>query len=130
MYNFIIMTLYEAPMLLVDKKYNKLDICINYCAFKKITIKNNYPLFQIDNMFDHLNGACYFNWVNLKLSYYQICIWMQMWKKWPWGLSVVFVNSWSCCLGCAMCHQHLQFLWIWFSMTSWMNSSAFTLMTF
>ncbi len=74
MYNFIIMTLYEAPMLLVDKKYNKLDICINYCALKKITIKNNYPLFQIDNMFDHLNGACYFDWVNLKLSYYQICI--------------------------------------------------------
>jgi hypothetical protein len=71
---FIIMTLYEAPMLFVDKKDNKLHICIDYCALNKITIKNNYPLFQIENMFDHLNGTCYLNWVNLKLNYYQICI--------------------------------------------------------
>jgi hypothetical protein len=68
------MTLYEAPMLFVDKKDNKLHICIDYCALNKITIKNNYPLFQIENMFDHLNGTCYLNWVNLKLNYYQICI--------------------------------------------------------
>ncbi len=71
---FIIMTLYEAPMLFVYKKDNKLHICINYCDLNKITIKNNYPLFQIENMFHHLNVICYFNWVNLKLSYYQICI--------------------------------------------------------
>ncbi len=71
---FIIMTFYGTPMLFVDKKDNKLHICIDYCALNKITIKNNYPLFQIENMFDHLNGACYFNWVNLELGYYQICI--------------------------------------------------------
>lgn len=50
-------------------------MCIDYHALNKImTIKNNYPLPQIDDLFDCLNEACYFNWMDLKLGYYQICI--------------------------------------------------------
>jgi hypothetical protein len=45
----------------------------DYSALNKITIRNNYPLFQINNLFDHLNGACYFSCIDLKSSYYQIC---------------------------------------------------------
>jgi hypothetical protein len=50
-------------------------MCIDYHALNKImTIKNNYPLPRIDDLFDCLNEACYFSWMDLKLSYYQICI--------------------------------------------------------
>jgi len=38
----------------------------------KITIKNNYPSLEIDDLFDRLNGVSYFHWIDLKLGYYQI----------------------------------------------------------
>jgi acyl-ACP thioesterase len=62
------------PILFVDKKDDKLCMCINNHALNKITIKNNYPLLRIDDLFDHLNGASYFNWIDLKSSYYQIYV--------------------------------------------------------
>jgi hypothetical protein len=50
-------------------------MCIDFHALNKImTIKNNYPLPRIDDLFDCLNEACYFSWMDLKLGYYQICI--------------------------------------------------------
>jgi hypothetical protein len=58
----------------VDKKDGKLRICIDYRALNKITIKNNYPLLHIDDMLDQLNGAKYFNRIDLKSKYYQIRI--------------------------------------------------------
>jgi hypothetical protein len=45
----------------MDKKEGRLHICIYYHVLNKITIKNIYPLFQIDNLFDCLNVARYFN---------------------------------------------------------------------
>jgi len=45
----------------VDKKDGKLCMCINYYVVNKITIKNNYPLFRIDDIFGCLNGASYFS---------------------------------------------------------------------
>jgi hypothetical protein len=56
----------------MDKKDGKLCMCINYHALNKITIKNNYPLPRINNLFDRLNGASYFRCINLKLRYYEI----------------------------------------------------------
>ncbi len=44
----------------------------DYYTSNKITIKNNYPLLKINDLFDHLNGACYFSHINLKSSYYHI----------------------------------------------------------
>ncbi len=58
----------------MDKKDGKLRICIDYRALNKITIKNNYPLLHIDDMLDQLNGAKYFNRIDLKSKYYQIRI--------------------------------------------------------
>jgi hypothetical protein len=58
----------------VDKKDEKLNMYINYYALNKITIKNNYPLPWIEDLFDNLNGAYYFNQIDLKSNYYQICV--------------------------------------------------------
>jgi hypothetical protein len=65
---------YGSPILFVDKKDRKLCMCIDYHTLNKITIKNNYPLPRIDNLFDHLNGASYLSCINSKLGYYQICV--------------------------------------------------------
>jgi hypothetical protein len=50
---------YGSPILFMDKKDEKLHMCIDYHALNKITIKNNYPLLHIHNFFYHLNGASY-----------------------------------------------------------------------
>nr|GEV08613.1 hypothetical protein [Tanacetum cinerariifolium] len=38
----------------------------------KLTIKNRYPLFRIDDLFDQLQGACCFSKIDLRLGYHQI----------------------------------------------------------
>ena len=65
---------YGAPVLFVDKKDGKLRMCINYRALNKVTIKNNYLLPRIDDLFDWLAGAKYFSHIDLKSGYYQIRI--------------------------------------------------------
>ncbi len=49
-------------------------MCIDYHALNKITIKNNYFMPYIDDLLDRLNGAKYFNQIDLKSRYYQIHI--------------------------------------------------------
>jgi hypothetical protein len=65
---------YGSPILFMDKKDGKLCMCIDYRTLYKITIKNNYPLLRIDNLFDHLNKAYYFGCIDLRSSYYHICV--------------------------------------------------------
>ena len=57
----------EAPILFVDKDC-KLQTCIDCGALNKVTIKNNYLLPQIDDLFDRLDGVKYFNCIDLKLG--------------------------------------------------------------
>ncbi|KAL8119974.1 hypothetical protein AgCh_017197 [Apium graveolens] len=40
----------------------------------KLTIKNKYPLPQIDDLFDQLKGACYFSKIDLRSGYHQLKI--------------------------------------------------------
>ena len=65
---------YRAPVLFVDKMDGKLHMCIDYRALNKVTIKNNYPLPRIDDLFDRLAGAKYFSCIDLKSAYYQVQI--------------------------------------------------------
>jgi hypothetical protein len=65
---------YGLLVLFVDQKDKKLRMCIDYRTLNKIIIENNYPLPQIDDLFDHLNGACYLIHIDMKLCYYQICM--------------------------------------------------------
>jgi hypothetical protein len=52
---------YGALVLFVEKKDGKLWMCIDYPTLNKITIKNNYSLPWIDDLFNCQNGVCYFN---------------------------------------------------------------------
>ena len=49
-----------ALSLFVKKKDWSLGVCIDYRKLNKVTIKNNYALPRIDELFDQLQGASYF----------------------------------------------------------------------
>ncbi len=49
-------------------------MCVDYRALNKVTMKNRYPLPQIDDLFDWLSGTKLFSRIDLCLGYYQIHI--------------------------------------------------------
>ncbi|GJR25041.1 putative reverse transcriptase domain-containing protein [Tanacetum coccineum] len=61
-----------APVLFVKKKDGALRMCIDYIELNKLTIKNRYPLPKIDDLFDQLQGACYFYKIDLRSGYHQL----------------------------------------------------------
>ncbi|GKF09667.1 hypothetical protein Tco_0043891 [Tanacetum coccineum] len=54
-----------APILFVKKKDGSFRMCIDYHELDKLTIKNCYPLPTIDDLFDQLQGACYFSKIDI-----------------------------------------------------------------
>ncbi|GJQ94116.1 retrovirus-related pol polyprotein from transposon TNT 1-94 [Tanacetum coccineum] len=61
-----------APVLFMKKKDGSFRMCIDYRELNKITIKNHYPLPRIDDLFDQLQGACYFSKIDLQSGYHQL----------------------------------------------------------
>jgi len=66
-----------APILYVQKKDGTLRLCIDYRELNKIIIKNKYPLRQIDDLFDQLQGARVISKIDLRSSYHQLRIKLQ-----------------------------------------------------
>jgi len=61
---------YGAPILFVHKKDGTLRMCVDYRALNKVTVKNQYPLLRIDDLFDRLSGAKVFSRIDLCSGYY------------------------------------------------------------
>ncbi|GJZ21756.1 putative reverse transcriptase domain-containing protein [Tanacetum coccineum] len=59
-------------MLFVKKKDVSFRMCIDYRELNKLTVKNRYPLPRIDDLFDQLQGACYFSKIDLRSGYHQL----------------------------------------------------------
>ena len=49
-------------------------MCIDYRQLNRVTIRNQYPLPRIDDMFDQLQGAMVFSKIDLRSGYYQLKI--------------------------------------------------------
>ena len=43
-----------APVLFVEKNDGSMQLCIDYRELNKVTIRNQYPLPRIDDLFDQL----------------------------------------------------------------------------
>ncbi|KAF5767636.1 putative nucleotidyltransferase, Ribonuclease H [Helianthus annuus] len=61
-----------APVLFVKKKDGTFRMCIDYRELNKVTVKNRYPLPRIDDLFDQLQGSCYFSKIDLRSGYHQL----------------------------------------------------------
>jgi hypothetical protein len=54
-----------ASVIFVPKKDGTQRLCVDYRALNEVTIKNEYPLPRIDDLFDQLYGACVFSKIDL-----------------------------------------------------------------
>jgi hypothetical protein len=61
-----------SPILFVDKRDSTIRLCVDYRKLNEVTIKNNYPLPKIEDLFDQLNGAKVFSKIDLRTGYHQL----------------------------------------------------------
>ena len=61
-----------APVLFVKKKYGSLWLCIDYRQLNRVTIRNQYPLPRIDELFDQLQGSRVYSKIDLSSRYHQL----------------------------------------------------------
>ena len=65
---------WASPVVIVPKKDGSLRFCIDYRKLNNITVKNCYPLPNIDDIFTYLGEAKYFSCLDLKSGYWQIAM--------------------------------------------------------
>jgi hypothetical protein len=63
-----------APVIFIRKKDRSWSLCIDYHQLNKATIKNQYPLPRIDDLFDQMKGATVFSKIDLRSGYHQLRI--------------------------------------------------------
>ena len=63
---------WDAPVLFAEKKDRTLRLCIDYRQLNRVTIKNQYPLPRIDDLFDQLRVARVYSKIDFRTSYHQL----------------------------------------------------------
>ena len=61
-----------APVLFVKKKDGSLRLYIDYRQLNRVTIRNQYPLPRIDELFDQLQGSRVYSKIDLRSGYHQL----------------------------------------------------------
>ena len=61
-----------APVLFTKKKDKTLRLCIDYRQLNRVTIKNQYPLLRIDDLFDQLKEVRFYSKIDLRTGYHQL----------------------------------------------------------
>jgi hypothetical protein len=63
---------YASPVLLVKKKNGESRLCVDYRQLNNITVKDRYPLPQIEDQLMRLSGFKYFSSLDLFAGYHQV----------------------------------------------------------
>lgn len=63
---------WSSPVVMTKKKDETYRLCIDYVKLNKVTHKDAFPLPNIQETLDQLNGCLYFSTLDLKSGYYQI----------------------------------------------------------
>jgi hypothetical protein len=63
-----------AVVLFVEKKDTSKRLVVDYRSLNEVTIKNKYPLPNINDLFDQLKGAKVFSKLDLRSGYFQLKI--------------------------------------------------------
>ncbi|GKC46370.1 putative reverse transcriptase domain-containing protein [Tanacetum coccineum] len=82
-----------ALILFFKKKDGSFRMCIDYWELNKLTIKNQYPLWRIDNLFDQLQGSSIYSKIDLRSGYHQLRVERKTFQKWRLGLVVATTSS-------------------------------------
>jgi hypothetical protein len=61
-------------VLFMEKKDGTQQMCRDYRSLNEVTIKNKYPLPQIEDLFDQMKGANSFSKIDLRSGYHQLKI--------------------------------------------------------
>jgi hypothetical protein len=68
------MSPWGAPVIFIRKKDGSWRLCIDSRQLNKATIKNQYPLPRIDDLFNQMKGATVFSKIDLRSGYHQLRI--------------------------------------------------------
>jgi hypothetical protein len=63
-------SMWGVPVLFIEKTDGIQWMCVDYHSLNEVTIRNQYPLPRIEDLFDQMKGASVFSKIDLRSGYH------------------------------------------------------------